>query len=258
MDELLKAVKEAQEQVALLAKGGDEKAQAITKSFDELTKRVETIANDGKTTREELNAVLKSVAELMNPNRAASGIAVQKSLGEMFAESDAFKSADFAQRNANARADVGSIIKAITTGATGVPDRTRAAGIMPTAPDWQSWLFMRFAQGQMSGGVFEYVQDTSPAYDATVPPTAEAQTKPEVTNTFELKTATPRTIAHWLAASKQILSDAAALRSYIDGRLLYGLVRKLEYQTINGDGTGTNMQGVFAGASDAGAIAAGD
>lgn len=258
MDELLKAVKEAQEAIATVAKTGDERAQTLTKSFDDVVKRIEAIATEGKTTREELNGVLKSIAELMNPNNPRHGIAVAKSLGELFVGSDTFKSTDFGNRNANARADAGFIIKAITTNSTGVPDSTRMPGIMPTAPDWQSWLFARVAQGQMTGGVLEYVQDTSVAYDATVPPTAEGQPKPEVTNTFELKQVMPKTIAHWLAASKQILADAAALRSYIDGRLLYGLMRKLEHQVVAGDGLTNNMTGLYTAAGDAGALVVGD
>jgi hypothetical protein len=257
MDELLKAVQSAQTAIADLAKSGDERAKEILGNYDALVKRVEGIATEGKTTREELNGVLKSVAELLNPDRAR-GITVAKSIGEALVESSVFKAADFSNAGAMVKADAGFILKSILTGATGVPDKTRAPGIMPTGPDWTQWLFTRFMPGQMTGGVFEYVQDTSAAYDATVPPTAEGQPKPEVTNTFELKTASPRTIAHWLSASKQILSDAAALRSYLDGRLLYGLARKLEYQTIRGDGLTTNMLGVYTGASDSGAVIAGD
>jgi len=258
MDEILKAVQEAQKAIAEAAAKGDETAKGLTTKYDDLAKRIETMATEGKSTREELNGVLKQVAELLNPNRPGNGIVVAKSLGEALVTSDVFKSTDFNNANAMARVDAGLILKAITTNATAIPDKTRMAGIMPIGPDWTQWMFARVAPGQMSGGVLEYVQDTSPAYDQTVAPTAEGQPKPEVTNTFELKQVTPKTIAHWLAASKQILADAAALRSFLDGRLLYGLMRKLEYQVVNGPGTTTHMTGLNTAAADAGAVIVGD
>jgi HK97 family phage major capsid protein len=258
MDEILKAVAAAQAAIAEAAAKGDETAKGLTSKYDDLLKRVETMATEGKATRDELNGVLKSVAELLNPNRPGNGIVVAKTLGEALVTADIFKATDFGNANAMARVDVGFILKAITTNATAVPDKTRMSGIMPIGPDWTQWLFSRVASGQMTGGVLEYVQDTSQAYDQTVPPTAEGQSKPEVTNTFELKQVTPKTIAHWLSASKQILADAAALRSFLDGRLLYGLMRKLEYQVVNGPGTTTHMTGLMTAALDAGVAISGD
>src|SRR5690606_29707971 len=49
---------------------------------------------------------------------------------------------------------------------------------------------------------------------------------------------------HYAKASRQILDDAAQLRTYIDGRLRYGLAFKEEAQLLNGDGTGQNLLGI--------------
>lgn len=258
MEELLKAVKEAQAAMAALALKGDEQAKAYESKFADLVKKLEEMETAGKATRTELNDALKQIAVLMNPNRPGVNENVGKALGDILVESESFKQADWGNAKANAKAQVGFLLKSILTGATGIPDKTRLAGIMPIVPDWSSWLFNRVAQGTMTGGVFEWVQDTSPAYDQTVPPTAEGALKPEVTNTFELKSVAPKTIAHWLSASKQILADMAALGSFLNARLLYGLVRKLEYQVVNGSGVGTNLQGLMTVAPDAGVVIAGD
>ena len=53
------------------------------------------------------------------------------------------------------------------------------------------------------------------------------------------------TIAHFIRASKQVLSDVPMLQSYIDGRLLYGLDVKLELQLLKGSGVGLNMHGII-------------
>src|SRR3546814_3383858 len=62
-------------------------------------------------------------------------------------------------------------------------------------------------------------------------------------------TATVTTIAHWVLATRQILDDVAMLQSYIDGRLRYGLAYAEELQLLNGDGTGTNLNGVYTQAT---------
>lgn len=206
--------------------------------------------------------LLKQVGASLNPDRPLFG-GNARSIGEVFVKSESFKSVfgNLTGINANARAVApieGGVLKAILSNATGVPDRTRLPNIVPVAPDWTRWAFARLAQGQMTGGVLEYVQDTSAPYNQAIAPTAEGSLKPEVTNTFALKTVVPKTLAHWLTASKQILADASALRGFLDSRLLYGLVRKLEYQVVRGDGTGQNFVGLLNVAPNAGAAVAGD
>ena len=57
------------------------------------------------------------------------------------------------------------------------------------------------------------------------------------------------TIAHFVIATRQILDDAPMLRSYIDGRLRYGLKLVEEDQLLNGGGTGTDLEGIYTAAS---------
>src|SRR5690606_30767852 len=54
-----------------------------------------------------------------------------------------------------------------------------------------------------------------------------------------------KVIAHFVKASRQILSDASQLSSLIDQRLRYGLAFKEEQQLLNGDGTGQNLLGII-------------
>ena len=68
--------------------------------------------------------------------------------------------------------------------------------------------------------------------------------KPESGMTFEKRTVTVKTIAHWMPATKKSLSDAAQIRTLIDNFLLYGLEEELEDQMANGNGTGENLVGI--------------
>ena len=54
-----------------------------------------------------------------------------------------------------------------------------------------------------------------------------------------------QTIAHWIAAGRQLIDDAPALEDYINTRLLFGLKLVEENQFVNGDGTGQNISGLL-------------
>ena len=53
-----------------------------------------------------------------------------------------------------------------------------------------------------------------------------------------------RTIAHWIPVTRQALDDVPTLRSYLDGRLRYGVRRAVEAQFLNGTGTGQQILGL--------------
>lgn len=80
-------------------------------------------------------------------------------------------------------------------------------------------------------------------------PAKENVTKPESGITFELKNTAVETIAHWIPASRQVLSDAKMLRGYIESRLLYGLQLEEEDELLNGDGTAGHLDGLIKNAS---------
>lgn len=74
------------------------------------------------------------------------------------------------------------------------------------------------------------------AFDNRASGVKEGELKPESNITFTSTMAPVITLAHFIKASKQILSDASALRSIIDGRLQYGLKLKEEEQLLKGRG----------------------
>ena len=84
-----------------------------------------------------------------------------------------------------------------------------------------------------------------------------AKAKSEIT--YELVTKPVRTIAHWFAASRQVLSDAPMLQGLLNGRLVYGLDLKSDQQLLQGDGTGQELDGILVDAdiNDVGQLAAG-
>ncbi|MFH0902318.1 MAG: phage major capsid protein [Pseudomonadota bacterium] len=68
--------------------------------------------------------------------------------------------------------------------------------------------------------------------------------KPEATMAFEKVTATVKTIACWIPATKRALSDAAQLRGIIDQDLRDDLQEDWEDELVAGDGTGEHFTGI--------------
>jgi hypothetical protein len=80
---------------------------------------------------------------------------------------------------------------------------------------------------------------------ATAAETAEGAVKPEAALSLADVEAKAATIAHWLKNRKQVLADHPALQGIIEGRLRYGVLRRLEGQVLSGDGTGENIRGIL-------------
>jgi len=69
--------------------------------------------------------------------------------------------------------------------------------------------------------------------------------KPHTSLEFAPAEAPVRTLAHYEVAHRNILDDEPALRSVIDGELLYGLRLAEDDQLLNGDGTGESVLGLL-------------
>lgn len=94
---------------------------------------------------------------------------------------------------------------------------------------------------------------------------AEGDQKAELGLGFELMTASVKTIAAWVPASRQALDDSTMLGDYIDMELRDALRLKEDQQLLKGSGTGANIQGLWTlgtaynrGTGTSGAVGASD
>lgn len=159
-------------------------------------------------------------------------------IGNQFVNSDAFKNM---QNGSSVKARFEVQNNTITgSDATVAPDRQ--AGIVGGA----------FRQLRISDVLNTY-NTTSNAIEYTrenvftnnAAEAAEGTQKQESVVDFELVSVPVRTIAHFIKLSKQIMDDAPALASYVDGRMRYGVELREENQIISGDGTGANLSGLL-------------
>jgi HK97 family phage major capsid protein len=94
-----------------------------------------------------------------------------------------------------------------------------------------------------------FTNNAGPQGGGSSPTETEGQLKNESGMTFALSSAPVITLAHWIPASRQILSDAPQLQAHVENRLLYGLKLEEEDELLNGDGTAGTLNGLIHNAT---------
>ncbi|ATA23529.1 capsid protein [Brenneria goodwinii] len=218
-----------------------------------VTQELKTRTDESLTQMSELKERLTEL-EQKSARRQNDQPAEQKSLGQLVVESEAFKGMDSsARKSIRVKLEQKDIMNVPATTGIGVSATNslvvsdRVPGIV-APPERTMTIRNLLMPGTTGSNSIEYVQETGFTNNAA--PTAEGVKKPQSDITFELKTAPVRTIPHFFKASRQILDDAPALASYIDGRARYGLRYAEELQLLSGDGTGANILGILPQAAE--------
>ena len=234
------AVDKAVEQVKEIADEALGKAKAGEQASADNKEKADQLLID-------LNGMRAKLSELeQRAAREGSEAEEAKSLGQQFVENDRVKSW-LSSEQSSGKADMR--FKATITSATTAAAGSAGAGIQTTRlpgilerPRRRLTVRDLLSQGRMDGNTLEYVRETGFVNNAA--PVAEGQLKPSSDLQFDLVNTSAKVIAHWMKASRQILSDFSQLSSIIDERLLYGLAYVEEQQLLNGDGTGQNLLGI--------------
>ena len=227
-------------------------ASAETKS------RLETSEKNFTELKELFEKADSKLKELeLKGQRPNGGAEEAKSLGEMFTSSEVgvmLKSEQGLGRKVEIeKKDITS--GAASAGALVRPDRDsrvfqnpnrqlRIRDLIPTVPT--------------SSNAVEVMRENVFTNNAA-PQAGELAAKAKSEITYELLTYPVRTIAHYVHASRQVLSDAPMLQSLINNRLTYGLDLESDDQLLLGDGTGQNLTGILVDpdVSDIGEITSG-
>lgn len=212
---------------------------AVEKQFSTLSADVQEALKKSNATE----AILFELEQKMARSDSWGGERAPSTWGEQFVDSEGLKEfTETRSRPARFRMDVKATL---TTGATSggplsVPAYRDAPNNMP-----QRRMRIRdlLPVVGISTGAVEYPKQTTRTNNADT--VAEGNTKPESAYGWTMETVTPKVIAHWVPASRQILEDAPQLRDTIDTELLYGLALKEEEQLLTGDGTGENLDGLI-------------
>ncbi len=229
----------------LHTKDGGDPLALIAKKFGDHTAEVMTKLG---ASNEQL-AELKARLDEFEQKAARQGPAADHqpdTLGKQFAENPEVKSfSEYQARPSRFSMNMKATITNATTsaGALGTTARDTTV-IMPTRRLTVRDLLPVI---RVTDNSVEYPNQATRVNNAA--PVAEGAAKPESDYTFELKNTPIRTLAHWVAASRQVLSDIPQLQGIIDSELLYGLKLLEENQLLNGDGTGQNLSGLIPNAT---------
>ncbi|MEV7212089.1 phage major capsid protein [Kitasatospora cineracea] len=105
------------------------------------------------------------------------------------------------------------------------------------------------SRGTIGGPSFEYLQITAVTRNAALVPDeilpADSTTKPTSGLSTNLATAKVYTYADGYTVTNQMLADAPALASYLNGQLSYNIDAVIEDKILNGSGTGGNPTGIM-------------
>lgn len=229
-----------------------EEIKANGKASDETKAALQKLGGDWEKTNtqfQELSArVLGVEQKVVAGNGGHLGGADTKTIGKQLVESEQFKSMISNGQRGTGQVKVGSFHKTNVVNATGqnqpLVQSIRVPGVI--VPGLQRLTIRDLMPAiPTTGNLIEFVKETAFTNNAAIQAN-EGDQKAESALTFALSNVAVKTIAHFIPASKQILSDAPALQAYIDSRLLYGLKLKEEGELLNGSGSGAEISGLIA------------
>ncbi|UXY46968.1 phage major capsid protein [Stenotrophomonas maltophilia] len=239
---LINQLNERDNEIKVFAEKASNEIKEHGKILDDTKGVLELLSKGGI----EINARLLEVEQKLARRFSANDPVDLKSIGEQFTEQEGFndlvvKGRGIARMNLKAV----TAITSATTGTGGVGaaiQPTRVPGII-AGPDRPFTIRDLIMPGRTGSNAIEFVQESG--FQNMAAPVAETALKPQSDLSFELKTTTVKTLAHWFLASKQVLADVPLLQSYINGRAIYGLKYVEEAQLLAGDGTGQNLLGLI-------------
>lgn len=232
--------------------------KALIEKADGEIKVAGTVASETKQALEVLSRNGEEIGKRIDKveaklNRKGDGPDAEgESIGSTFVKSDGFKALQSGHTKQH-RIAVKQIVNATGQNQPLVPAQ-RLSGII-AEPTRRFTIRDLIPTGRTNSNLIEYTKENvftnaaAPQYEAS-PERFEAVRKAQSTITFTQATAAVVTLAHFIKASKQVLSDAPALESYINGRLIYGLKLEEEDEVLNGTGASGELSGLWANATD--------
>ncbi len=220
-----------------------EQADKELKATGEVSK---TVSDSVKKLETELSG-MKVIVEKMQLPGGDNRPQTRKSIGTQFIESKAYKDMVAAGEIKSAPFEVKDIVASrLIDTVSGMPVQAQVIPGVIQEPEPELRVVDLINQANTDSNAIYYVKGT---YTKAAAPKKESKQgtlidKPEATLVFAPATETVKTIPVWIPATRQILSDAPALRALIDQNLLYDVRYQQEYQVLFGNGTDPQLNGI--------------
>ena len=232
----------------------------VERQSEEIKKHGETTAATAaemKSVGSRIDAIqadLEAIQKKANHVGFGSQAEVAKSLGQQFTSSDEYKYATERGLKSVNPVTLGGMFRKDISSATGpAPQAMRLPEYYSPTGDRTAHIRNFLNVSSTTSNAIEYFVETF-TNNANVQD-GELTAKAKSDLAYDLVSTPVQTIAHYVVASRQILSDAAQLQNQIDNRLTYGLALKEDQQLLYGTGSGGELEGLMVNASvqDAGA-----
>lgn len=194
------------------------------------------IRNEVKALSEKFENTVTDLAQKMDA--AKDDAVAAMSAGEEFVKSDEFK-ALIERRTNSARIEVKNTVTSVS-GTTVYPQNN--PGIVPGV---FKPLTIRDILPSGTTGAIMVVGTKEATRTNAAAEVAQGGAKQESALTFSQYNVPIETVAHFIKVSNQLLADAPAVVSYINGFLTYGLDERIDLQLLKGDGTSPNISGIL-------------
>jgi len=258
LDTVKSEIKSAVEKRDAEVKQYGEATEATRKALTAATERLDSIKGDFDRMDARVIEMEKAA------QRQFAGAEQIKSYGQQFVESDSYKNARSNGTNAHRVQKTISGLAA-SAGALVRPDRRPDVVVGAERSNFIRALLQSIPTSSnavevMRENVFtNNAAAQAPGSANTAIGAGEWQAKGQSNITYELVTVPIRTMAHWVPASRQVLSDAPMLQRLIDAKLMYGLNLLADSQLLYGNGLNQNLTGLMVDSdvSDIGEIATG-
>ncbi|UUW87406.1 phage major capsid protein [Pimelobacter simplex] len=164
------------------------------------------------------------------------GAETTKSLGEMFTESDAFKTK-------GRSADLDMELKTLLSRSAGwAPETTRGPRVVDFATPAPQILDL-IPTTPTSQAAVKYMEETT--YTNAAAERAEGGPYAEAALALTERTSVVQSIGVWLPVTDEQLEDEPRVRAYIDNRLPFMVRQRLGSQVLVGNGTDPNLRGIL-------------
>jgi HK97 family phage major capsid protein len=234
----VKSVKGTTHDIAAKIRELNDEQTDLGKQVDELV-AVQKAAERARTPEDRKNVGHGEVGSDQG-GPAYNGGPRQKSFGELFTESDAYKlkaGAVGPERTLDIE------LKTLMTTAAGfAPEVTRTGRLVEfaTRPIQVAELIPQTTTGQSA---VQYMEETT--FTNAAAEVAEGGTYPEAALAFTEQTSLVRKISVYLPVTDEQLEDEPRLRGILDNRLPFMVRQRLDSQILVGNGTAPNLRGLL-------------
>jgi HK97 family phage major capsid protein len=167
-----------------------------------------------------------------------------KSLGELFVESKAYVDGYLKHRQREIPAIIDIGLKTLMQTTAGLAPESVRSGLIVDAATRPVQMLDYIPVQPINQAVDKYMEETT--FTPGAAETAEAAAYQESVYAYTERTSPVQKITDSLPVTDEQLEDAPVVAARIDQRLRFGLRQRADGQSLNGDGTGSNLTGIYA------------